>query len=901
MRTLTAAIEARVDSDLMDAVWVLEVKSAAGQVLARATNWNTIADWDGVGSEGYGVDPYGTTPYGIASDAGYALDTLVEVPEIRQTLDWRGGLAHFSEQQFVVADVSGLMRRALRSSMNLDVEVWFLLRDGAIDKATQSVQIYAGYVSGYQVEGRQITIFSGDRRRKRYPENLLSKVELGNDVNFCGAGRLLEESGGLFVWNVGQWEYRDIWIPDLTRDRLIPITFNRPQRCKLIQVSGWSGGETLVTGQHLRGPIFVLSDMRIDYGTDLVLPVGAIFRLDQQTGEIWNATSYNNIKANQVPGVTGYRPIVCIGASESLNNAWRAAKAINTFARIWPQNRDTIHSGVVGDWGPFYDRLEDEFQALRLVSVPGNVTILDISFVDSPLPSGAGKVRHAYVECNIKNYGDPLPVGSRIRIRLSRNPDWSGHSDEFLDEIVLLTNSVHEFNNWDWGSGAQSWADGNVSFGGDAPFSATGALGPQRLDTFRSERLALGIRGMTDPLSDMDVRIFGFGLIVAVDFPLDDVADLLGAHCKYSFDNYAMSRLGGSDYCRAYETIYATLRKVMDVAESDILAASGWATRAGTGWHDKNRLDFQLQEDLSGADLLDRMALQGSLWLAVGDDGKEEPIFLNRLRGRGVDEAALAPDFDSDTIRGESLTIGQGEEDDLYTRFRVRFDQDNFGGGFREEFYVDENSGNCPTAAINDRVAAWCTAAQAKHGITRELVFEADMIQDEGTAERLLLSLASRLVDRPWRVRFGAPLAGIRWQLGDFPVIEHDDWLEVAAKLRRDGLTFTAESSLSSVLIPAITDGERADLQPGDWCLLTGASLAADGMDGWYRLTYSQPDGGGDGQILVFVADGPMSAEYYNDVSLLVLPAMMVTAAQISGAGIELELTEIPRDPEVSE
>lgn len=876
MRTLTSAISASIDTQRMSAVYVVEIKSGA-TVLVRATNWAEITDWDGTGNHAYAK--------------------LIESPEIAQFIDWRGGLADFEQPEFKIGDQDGTIRAALRTSLDLDIEVWFLLVSGTIAKTTQAIQIYAGVVSGFSVKGHNVAVRGGDRRQKRYPRSLLSKVDLDNTDNFCGAGRKMSAHK---TWDTSQWYYEDEWLPEDTKGALIPITFNRPQRCKLVFVSRWPGAEELSATYDLRGPLFIMSDLKVDYGTGLVSPIGTVFRLDRDSGELFNVcTAYTNLQKGQVYEITGPAPLVCIAADDDANNPWSIGKAINTYHRSWPRNRDTIHANIDGDWQAFWDRMEDQYQALKWTGANlaglSNVTILDISFLEEQFPADAHRFRHAYIEAFVKNYGTALPAAVKIQIALRRNPDWSGHSDTWLDFIDLLTSAQSEFNNWDWGTGSENWADGSVQFGGGTPFQEGGALGPEPIDSLRQSSLGLrAINTSASPqnISGGDFRIFGFQLITCLDFALEKIHDVLGAHCDYSFDNYAMSRTGASDYCRAYESIYATMVKLFGISTANILASASWATLAGTGWHDDNRLDFQMLDDMSGRELLDAMAVQSSLWLQTGDDGKEEPIFLDRARGRGTDEVALAPDFDEDTIKAGSLSIELGEEDDLYNRFRVRFYRDVFGGGYLKEFYVDENGGNCPTSLLNSEVSGWCEDSQDRNGTTRELVFDADLVQDETTAEYLLKSMAARLVERPLILRFLTSLAGVRWELGDFPLVAHADWLAVSRKYSNTNpfvLSFEASgSNYKFVISGAVYDATK--YQPGDWIL---ADIEGTTFDGWYRLK----------SVIVtadvgLVVDAPAGASGTYDVSsIAVYPAMMVTAQRIKGNEVEMELTEIPYDP----
>lgn len=875
MRSLTSAISSNVTGDRMDAVFVFEIKYGS-TVLVRASN-RAIDDWDGVGAD--------------------AEDLLVEIPPIRQTLDWRGGLSFFSEPEIKVAD-DGTLGAQLRDAMDLNIEGWFTLDDGTLAK-TDAIQVYAGVVAGFSYAGNVITIRGGDRRVKRYPEKILSKVDLENESNLCGAG--LQQSA------VGTWgttlQYREEWLPEATKEKYIPITFNRPDKCKLVQVSTWPGAEELGASYDIRGPVFVLSDLGLDYGTSLVSPVGQVFRRDSALNEFRSAVAslYNDLRDGQISEVTGPWPAVCIARTDADANAGKVG-CVNFYERVWPHNRETVHSNVSGDWSSFFDRVYD-WTHHHLLWTGANpisserTTVVKLSFKDSRFPAAAQRFRHAYIEAFIEKDGGGLPNDFELRMRLTRNPDWSGDSDEYLDDVTIIDGSDGVFNNVEGEGGGETWADGNISFGGASPFAPgdDSTLGPQPLNSLVNEMLTLELfRG--DPAYTAlvtSIRIWQFSLILATDFRIEDVADQLAADCDYSFDNYAMSRTGSSDYCRAWETIYATLTKVFGIASGDVLAPGSWLSKAPS-WHTSDqRLDFQLLQDTTGRDLLDRMATQASIWLFTNDSGDESPIFLDRLRQRSGGEAALDADFDEDNVASGSLTIDQGDEDDLFTRFRVRYNKSAFGAGFLDEVHVDEDGGSCTeNTLINTVVSDWCDAAQDKHGVERELVFDADMIQDKATAEKLLKALAAKLVDRPWIARFRAPLEAIEWQLGDFPVLAHQTFLTLTQKYSNSAplnLSFEETGADYKFVIDSYTY-DREDMQVGDWIK---ASIVGTDLSGWYRIT----------DIVVtsevaLVVDAPSGASgTYNVNSIEVYPAMMVTSQEIRGGSVEMELTEIPRDP----
>lgn len=879
MRTLTSAISDNYDADHNQAVYVVEIKSGS-TVLVRASNWGDIDDWDGAGENAFGV--------------------LVTCPVIRQTLDWRGGLAFFAEPSFEIADEDGTIMAALRGSMDLDIEVWFLLVDGAISKSTQAIQIYAGVVAGFSIAGNVVTVQGGDYRARRYPRKVLSEVVLSNEENLCGAG--LQQTA-IGTWGTTLY-FQEKWLPEKTKGNPIPITINRPDRCKLLWVSSWPGAETLGASYDIRGPLFVLSDLKLDYGSGLIgaFSTDNVYRVETVTGELSRRSGYNSLRGGTAYEVTGPWPALCVARTTGATNAGRQG-CINFYERVFPHNRDEAHANLSGDWASFFDR-ENSWAHHHLrwtgaVTSGERTVIFKVSFRDSRFPAAAQRFRHVYIEAFVEMASGTPGSGFQIVARHTRNEDWSGDSDDWLDDVVLIDSSDSEFNNVDGEGGSQTWADGNVDFGGDtSPFAdASSTLGPQPLDTCATEQLGLELKDSSSPSSwSGNLDIWQIAAIYSTDFRVEDVADQLAADCNYSFDNYYFARTGSTAYCRVYESIVATMIRVFGLSISDISFVSA------SGWHDAMRLDAQLLSQTTGRDLLDKMAMQGRLWLYTDDSGKEAPLFLDRTRARASVETSMDADFDELNVASGSLTIEQGGEDDLYNQFRVKYKKNYFGGGYLEEAFANESDNNCSVSGLGSTVEDWCSKSQARHGVTRELVFEADLVQDQTAAEYLLQALAAQLVDRPWILRFRTTLEGVVWQLGDFPCVAHARWLAVAEKSSYEtagtlSVSFEAvDASYWKFVVsdsgPGVFTEDSDAYQVGDWIFATSGSESQ--VVGWYRLL--DVSVGSELELTVakpsWVGAGPYGVD-----SVRIYPAMMVTSQEISGGSVEIELTEIPRHP----
>lgn len=883
-RTLTAGIIAAKDLTAYKPVFVVVVTDGTN-VLGRYTNYApTLADWDG------------------SSDA---IGDIVKISDIRHEVDWRGGLSHMSELTIELID-DGTLAAALAVAHPYYVEVWVCLSDGTPTKA-KSIMPYLGALDSYEIGWGGVVLKTSDIRERRYPKTVLTKVGIDNETALCGYG--LERSSDT-EWDV-DIVFHEEWIPDNAKGELIPICFNQVRKARGVLVSKWIGADDLDDGdveggRYLRGPLFLFSDPRLTYGddSDNIAGLGTLYHFDTSRKTYYPLTTIghaniNDPKTNYADEfgdqlVAIFRPI------DDGMNALKEAEAVNFIMRLKPRTEDIVSANVANN--PLVMRTGIDsvvYNGMRREWVSAATPtehLLSQKLADTPM---AERVRQAWHEVNIEVASGALAGSMKIGTRLNGYAKWG----IYMNYVDLLTSAVTLFNNWEGSAGAnKAFSDAPVTSGGANPFAYGGTVGPLPISEFTDMWFELHVEA-AGSTTTAEVRYYGGNFIVAADVQLDDVR--LVADVDSSFDTYAceqaapglLSTYLSSSHCICQGSIYAVLAALFGLSTTDDIADdAAWAPIVDaavpyTSFGAEGRLDFQLAEDLSGKDLIDRMCRDASLWIVHDKDGKEVPRKFRR-----VDDTTNGPHaaaIDQDRVKTGSFgPIRQGSVDDLYNRFRVRYLQNPTTGDYEKELWADESSGNL-SASYLTLVNGWCTASQADYGHKRELVIEAPCIQDPLTAEALLVSLAAKHVRRPRMFGLTTWLNALDLEPCDIPCIDHPLWKIAAKKCGAATGTYSTPSADHHRLAAgaAIT----ADVQRGDWCHITSAALITDGLAGWYRVREFDA---ANGYVYLFAAT--LGATTYTNVTWYVMPALMVAGANLrpGTAEIDLEFVEIVKAPE---
>jgi len=480
---------------------------------------------------------------------------------------------------------------------------------------------------------------------------------------------------------------------------------------------------------------------------------------------------------------------------------------------------------------------------------------------------------------------------TEISMRLQGTTYWG----VTLDYFKLIDSAQDSFNNWEWDDAADSdWETAEVLKSSLHPFRVGGDLAEMPITEFSGRSITVDIVD-SEATVTATVRLFGFNLILAADVPIEDVN--LAADMSGSFDNYAMQGTTGAAYPNlCWETIYAAMTELLEIASGDLATSTDWEPPAGDTFHAANRLDFQLQDDVGGMELLDKMAFESQLWLTLDGAGDERPVYRVRDRGKSTSPVTSAP-LRQATIKDGSFTMDEGDIGDLYTAFRVRYDKHSFTGEYQKEYWCNADGGNLG-GDVQTTVQAWCDAAETDFSRRNELVYESDLIQDDATALNLLVGMASRHCRRPHIVSLTTWYNGIDLEPGDQPLIDHPLFEYRAKKASGSGLTIVFSASADAVLTFGADMGGY-NIESGDWIYVSSLALTIAGLAGWYRLSskpYDPLSGSSETEATMYARDA--SARTFTSVAFKVLPVMEVRLASIrpAAAEIDLELVEIVRD-----
>jgi hypothetical protein len=875
-RTLTASIIAAKDLSAYAPVFVIVVSDGTNVLGRFATYAPTIANWDGTGVGATG--------------------SVAKISDIRHEIDWRGGLSHMSELTIELID-DGTLAAALAADHPYTVEVWVCLNDGLPTKA-KSIMLYLGMLDSYEIAWGAVTLKTSDIRERRYPKAVLTKVGIDNESSLCGYG--LERSSDT-EWGVTIVFHED-WLPTNSKGELVPICFGQPRKARGLLVSRWPGADDLDDGapddgeRYLRGPLFLFSDMRLKYGDDdgNMDGIQTLFHYDSSRKvyhPITDVADLNDARSNYADEY-GDQLTAIIRPINSGDNALFNANSVNFTMRIKPsvckpgtttpinnpivlrQNVDALYSGVGRSHsGSAAD--DEAFIYHRITDVPR-----------------AQSVRAAWFETRARIATGTFDSNTRLSIYLDRGVGWGGDENDLMDMNILLNSTVSLFNNRENSLDKNKvYADAPILLSGLNPFAYGYALGPRAIGEFIDKGITVYIRFGT---STCKFYYYGANVIVAADIEIEDVN--LAADIDQSFDSYFAA--GGPASITPSKSIYSTLCAMFGLTSgTDTVASSAWAPPSVaavpyTDLHDADRLDFQLAEDISGKDLIDRMCRDASLWVVHDQLGKEAPKHF--LRVDDVSDGPHVAKITQATVKNGSFgPIRQGSVDDLYNRFRVRYWKNPTTGNFDEDLWVDEAGGNVAATHLT-LLNGWCADSQSDYGIKRELVIEAQFIQDADTALSLLICLAAKHVRRPRMFGLTTWLNALDIEACDIPCLDHPLWRTVAQKCGGTATTYRTPSTDRNLLSAGV-DLSSYDIQRGDWCHITSAALVTAGLDGWYRVRHVDA---ADGYIYLFGATTvPVTYSY---VTWYVMPAVMVTSANLKpvSAEIDLEFVEIPKAPE---
>lgn len=879
-RTLTSNITASKDLTAYSPVFVVVVSDGTN-VLGRFTTYAPLLeDWGGAGVDADGL--------------------IAKMGDIRHEIDWRGGLSHMSELDIDLID-DGTLAAALVVDHPYTVEVWFCFDDGSPTSA-ESIMLYEGALDSWSIAWGMVKLHTSDIRERRYPKTVLTKVSIDNEASLCGYG--LERSSDT-AWNL-DIAFHEEWIPENSKGALVPICFGQPRKARGLLVSRWIGADDLAdgappTGRYLRGPLFLFSDMRLQYGDDdgNMDSVQTLYHYDDSRKIYSKLTdigeaNLNDCKMNFLDEfgdhlAAVFRPV------DSDNNALKATESISFLMRMKPRTEDVISANVANNplvlRSPISGSIYNGIRRAWVAQATPSEYLLHQKLEDL---SQQGLVRCAWHEVNIEIASGALAGAAIIGIRINSGTVWG----VAMSYASLLSGSVALFNNWeDSPTANKAFTDAQVLSGGTNPFGVGSSIGPLPISSFADPwiDLYLSTAGST---STAEMRYYGGNLIVACDVQLEDVR--MAADINQSFDGYYVE--GGPVSINPSQSIYATLCAMFGLTSgTDTVASADWIPPSDsavpyTSLHDADRLDFQLAEDMSGKDLIDTMCRDGSLYVVHDQSGREAPKHFRR-----VDDTSSGPHLatiNQDVVKTGSFgPIRQGSVDDLYTSFRVRYSANPTTGDFEKEYWVDEASGNLPATHLS-LLQGWCSNSQSDYGLKRELLHESTCIQDDASALSLLMCMAAKHVRRPRMFGLTTWLNALDIEVCDIPCIDHPLWKTAAQKCGGSSAVYETPYPDDYPQITRLNYCGVLDeytTQRGDWVRITSLSLVAAGLAGWYRV---RDVSASSGWIYLF-ADS-LGATAYTNVTWYVLPAMMVTSANIrtGTAEIDLEFVEIPRAPE---
>lgn len=887
MRTLTAAITSEYQNNSYAPYYVVVLTDG----VTPAGRWGTagdITDWDGVGNH---VD-----------------GKVLGISEIMHSLDWRGGLGNMSQLAVeILDDSSGTIRTALGSYHVYDIEIYFGFNAG--DTKSDCIMIYKGAVDRFDVDYTKVTITTADLREKRYKRSILTRVDIDNETNLCGYGRDLS---AISTWNY-TIVYNDEWIPEASKGKFIPISFGRPDKAKGLLVSKWPAGHDHSAGSYdLRGPLWLFSDRRFACGEndsqDWMFS-GGPFHYDSAT-RVYRPISESGVnQANDLQycyfqeltyefmGICARNPDP---TGSHASNAFAHKKCLAVAWRIPAATQGTIHSDWDGEpellfdfgWSTLtYHWIRNQNPTLAIGWNSEGIVQVN----QTQIPQG-DTYRALYLEVQADLVSGTMPADAYLGVRCTI----SGPGPS--DAVSLITSAVSIYSNWEEDTAATGyWYSKPFLWSSVNPFRTGGAQGPKPIGDLglATNYLVFGIYSGSAQSPTMEVKLQNIGLYAEVDIPILDID--MAADIERSFDGTYFTRTSGSPGMKAWETIFATLRVVLELPLDTVLSTL-WSTfYDSTSDHDDNRLDFQQWQDVSGQELIDTMCYESNMWLVHDEDGLEKPIFLDRCfpQQSGDESRQTSADIDADIIKRGSFRVTFGDIGDVYNEFRLRYNLNYFDGTYEKERYVTASDDNMSSGGSTYQ--GWCSDSQTAYGLTRELAYSSDMIQDDTAAENFLKALIMKHVARPRRVTFTTSLAGVKWEPGDFPLLDHTLWDDVGQKVA--GGTLGDENSTNFMytsgewrLMEPVSgaDWESDNVQPGDWVYITSADLIANGGDGWHRIedTYW-----GTGEYAALFCNLGTSPSTYSSVSFKIYPAMMIEQATHRQMQNEIDFTlvEIPK------
>lgn len=183
---------------------------------------------------------------------------------------------------------------------------------------------------------------------------------------------------------------------------------------------------------------------------------------------------------------------------------------------------------------------------------------------------------------------------------------------------------------------------------------------------------------------------------------------------------------------------------------------------------------FQLTDaDGTGEAFLERLAHQSMCWLAQGDDGTERLVYRP---GQVVDTGHSEAPLGSSVIIKGSMKMSLTSREDVYSGVHLSYSANAATGGFDKEYRMARESStfadNMPAGTANDEIRVYLENISDESD--KILLFDADLIQDDSTAEKLTRWLAQQGARRRQILEFDLTLEeGINWELGDVVAIDH--------------------------------------------------------------------------------------------------------------------------------
>jgi len=275
------------------------------------------------------------------------------------------------------------------------------------------------------------------------------------------------------------------------------------------------------------------------------------------------------------------------------------------------------------------------------------------------------------------------------------------------------TSSTASWNNWTAGTGLEVQLDNNTSTGFDSSSEGlTVVLRPNSLSA--SDTISV-FGGVVDMWTEVPWEQYTKRLYMTAD-GIDD--------SLYQYDSANRPNNPAEIFAHFVEQVLG--------GSVDTTAAAAASSDMDT---DGVRLDFQLTDaEETGQDVLEKIATQGMSWIVPNDDGEEVIIYRPTLSG--TDAAAESP-FNAENIIKGSMRWGLTPREDVARGCIVNYAWNALRRRYDKRMVIAPTAGPHVTNVTGSPTVYTAFVDDIHDTNARPLVVNADLVQDDTTAERL--------------------------------------------------------------------------------------------------------------------------------------------------------------------